>query len=106
MKTYWPVFFRKRLIRWSTSEGTKERKSTTASHVRPARAAEASPGWLMSAVTWDAPGGGGPRLDRFRTVTAIPRLIASRTQAVLMMPEPPMKRILMGVVARDPYHGG
>ena len=71
-------------------------KSTTQSHVRPAKAAAVASVFEMSAVIVFAPGI-AVRVERLRSVTSKPRAIASSVQAVLMYPVPPIKSTFIGV---------
>ena len=93
MKTYCPTRPAKASIATSTCSGRKAMKSTTASK----RAASASrAGGAVVAIAGDH--AHGPRTrealrPRFSTVTSCPCSTARSTQAVLMFPVPPRKRM-------------
>src|ERR1700760_837009 len=96
MNTYCPVRPRNSSMSDRTSSGVKATQSTTASNSRSPRAARTAAGSWTSACSTVASGGSGRSrlVPRFSRKRSMPGSVASWEQAELMMPLPPMNRIL------------
>src|SRR6201994_2991867 len=94
MNTYCPVRPRNSSMSDRTCSGVKATQSTTASNSRSPRAARTAAGSRTSARSTVASGGSGRSwlVPRFSTYRSMPRATASRDDAELMTPLPPMNR--------------
>src|SRR5450631_1663156 len=102
MNTNCPVRPRKRSMSRAMCSGVKAMKSTTTSNFRLPIAARAEAGLRMSPVSILMPSGTcRPVLPRRRCKSWMPASTATREQAELIMPVPPMKRTFM---IRFDYH--